>query len=287
MVLKIIFSKFAENLNNYKSRLHEVRKIYLILFVVMLVCVGCEWQLKIDESEVVVERYDRIQSLYLTTSDFSALQQMNTAYPMQTRTLIEDIIRIGKVNDPQINIKFLRFYQDSTLQALINEAEQQYANMDDINEGLTDAFRYLKKELPNMEIPEVYAQIGSLDQSVIVGNGMIGICLDKYLGAEYALYLKPQYGYSVDQRKMMEREYIVPDCISFYLLSLYPMSFEKPLSQAERDVHMGRIQWVANHATGREVFRSMYVQKVDRFMKRNKNISIEQLLGSTNYSDFL
>ena len=287
MVLKIIFSKFAENLNNYKSRLHEVRKIYLILFVVMLVCVGCEWQLKIDESEVVVERYDRIQSLYLTTSDFSALQQMNTTYPMQTRTLIEDIIRIGKVNDPQINTKFLRFYQDSTLQALINEAEQQYANMDDINDGLTEAFRYLKKEISNIEIPEVYAQIGSLDQSVIVGNGMIGICLDKYLGAEYALYLKPQYGYSVDQRKMMEREFIVPDCIGFYLLSLYPMPFDKPLSQAERDVHMGRIQWVANRATGREVFRSIYVQKVDRFMKHNKNISVEQLLSSTDYSDFL
>ncbi len=283
---KIIFSKFAENLNNC-NRLHEVRKIYFILFVVMLVCVGCEWQLKLDDSEVAVERYDRIQSLYLTTSDFSALQQMNTVYPMQTRTLIEDIIRIGKVNDPQINIKFLRFYQDSTLQALINEAEQQYANMNDINEGLTDAFKYLKKEIPNLEIPEVYAQIGSLDQSVIVGNGMIGICLDKYLGAEYDLYLKPEYGYSVDQRKMMEREYIIPDCISFYLLSLYPMPVDKPLSQAERDVHMGRIQWVANHATGREVFRSMYVQKVDHFMKHNKNITVEQLLNNTSYSDFL
>jgi len=284
--LKIIFSKFAENLNNC-NRLHEVRKIYFILFVVMLVCVGCEWQLKLDDSEIAVDRYDRIQSLYLTTSDFSALQQMNTVYPMQTRTLIEDIIRIGKVNDPQINIKFLRFYQDSTLQALINETEQQYANMDDINEGLTDAFKYLKKEIPNLEIPEVYAQIGSLDQSVIVGNGMIGICLDKYLGAEYDLYLKPEYGYSVEQRKMMEREYIIPDCISFYLLSLYPMPIDKPLSQAERDVHMGRIQWVANHATGREVFRSIYVQKVDHFMKHNKNITVEQLLSNTSYSDFL
>ena len=264
-----------------------MRKIYLFLFVVMLVCVGCEWQLKLDETEVAVERYDRIQSLYLTTSDFSALQQMNTVYPMQTRTLIEDIIRIGKVNDPQINTKFLRFYQDSTLQAIINEAEQQYATMDDINEGLTDAFKFLKKEIPNLEIPEVYAQIGSLDQSVIVGNGMIGICLDKYLGVDYDLYLKPQYGYSLDQRKMMDREYIVPDCIGFYLLSLYPIPFDKPMSQAERDIHMGRIQWVANRATGREVFRSIYVQKVDRFMKHNKNITVEQLLSNTSYSDFL
>ena len=251
----------------------------------MLVCVGCEWQLKLDDQEVVIERYDRIQSLYLTTSDFSALQQMNTVYPMQTRTLIEDIIRIGKVNDPQIHTKFLRFYQDSTLQVIINEAEQQYANMDDINEGLTEAFKFLKKEIPNLEIPEVYAQIGSLDQSVIVGNGMIGICLDKYLGVDYELYLKPQYGYSLDQRKMMGREFIVPDCIGFYLLSLYPMPFDKPLSQTERDIHMGRIQWVVNKAIGSDVFDSRYVKAVDRYMKQHKNTTIEQLLIS-EYTDF-
>ena len=93
----------------------------------MLGCIGCEWQLKSDEAdvEIAVDRYDRIQSLYLTTGDFSALQQMNTAYPTQTRTLIEDVLRIGKVNESDINTKFLRFYQDSTLQMLINEAEQQ------------------------------------------------------------------------------------------------------------------------------------------------------------------
>ena len=264
-----------------------MRKIYFILFVMMLGCIGCEWQLKFDESEVVVERYDRIQSLYLTTSDFSALQQMNTVYPMQTRTLIEDVLRIGKVNDPQINTRFLRFYQDSTLQVLINEAEQQYANMDDVNEDLTSAFKYLKKEIPGLEIPEVYAQIGSLDQSVIVGNGMIGICLDKYLGVEYELYLKPEYGYSLEQRQMMQRQYIVPDCIGFYLLSLYPMPFDKPMSQEERDIHMGRIQWVVNQAIGRDVFESDYLQKVEKYMKHHKDMGVEQLLNGTKYSDFL
>lgn len=253
----------------------------------MLGCIGCEWQLRFDETEIAVERYDRVQSLYLTTSDFSALQQMNTEYPMQTRTLIEDVLRIGKVDDPQINTKFLRFYQDSTLQMLINEAEQQYANIDDINEDLNKAFQYLKGEIPGIEIPEIYAQIGSLDQSVIVGNGMIGICLDKYLGTEYELYLKLEYGYSLEQRKMMQRKYIVPDCVGFYLLSLYPMPFDKPISQAERDIHMGRIQWVVNKAIGHEFFNSNYVQKVDHFMSRNKNVNIEYLLSSSKYSDFL
>ena len=203
-----------------------MRKVYYLLLAVLLGCISCEWQLKsFDDQDVtvVVDRYDRVQSLYLTTGDFSALQQMNTVYPQQTRTLIEDVLRIGKVNDQQINTIFLRFYQDSTLQTLISDSEQQYANMDDINQQLTEAFSYLKDQIPNLEVPNVYAQIGSLDQSVIVGNGAIGICLDKYLGEDYPLYHREDYGYSAEQRQMMTRRYITPDCVGFFLLSLYPM----------------------------------------------------------------
>ena len=58
-----------------------MHKIYYFLMIVMLGCISCEWQfLSDDEGAVVVDRYDRIQSLYLTTGDFSALQQMNTVY---------------------------------------------------------------------------------------------------------------------------------------------------------------------------------------------------------------
>ena len=231
-----------------------MRRIYSLFLAVMLVCLGCEWRLTssddFQEVQVVVERYDRIQSLYLTTGDFSALQQMNSSYPQQTRTLIEDVLKIGHVNDPQINIKFLVFFQDSTLQTLIAEAEQQYANMDDINQELTDAFARLQEMIPDIEVPVIYAQIGSLDQSVIVGNGILGISLDKYLGKDYPLYLREDYGYTAEQRRMMTRQFIVPDCIGFYLLSLFPMPSEYAQSQLGRDMHIGMAFHVMGHITG-------------------------------------
>lgn len=266
-----------------------MRKVYYILWLVMLGCIGCEWQFKSPEEEdktIVVDRYDRVQSLYLTTGDFSALQQMNTVYPMQTRTLIEDVLRIGKVDDTEINNKFLRFYQDSTLQALIAESELQYANMDDINSQLTSAFNYLDDVIPNLERPEVYAQIGSLDQSIIVGNNTIGICLDKYLGTDYPLYQRAEYGYKQEQLQMMTRQYIAPDCVGFYLLSLYPMPNDRPLSQLERDIHIGKVQWVVNKAMGETVFHTLYVQMADRYMRHHPNTTIAQLLGNNNYADF-
>lgn len=172
-----------------------MKAFYWIFIFAFFVFEGCEFKLKPFEDDnaehkIEVCRYDRLESQYLTTGDFSALQQMNTEYPVETRTLLEDILHIGEVNDPQINHKFLTFYQDSTLQMIISDAESQYANMDDINTLFNSAFDNLRRQIPSIPIPHIYAQIGALDQSIVIGNKTIGISLDKYLGEKYPLYKK-------------------------------------------------------------------------------------------------
>jgi len=263
-----------------------VKGIYLIMFPVLLTLGACEFKLRSFEGDgenrrIEVCRYDRLESQYLTTSDFSALQQMNTDYPVETSTLIEKILRIGEVNDPQINNKFLSFYQDSTLQTLISDAESQYANMDDINERLNKAFSKLKKEIPSLPIPRFYAQIGALDQSIVIGNSSIGISLDKYLGKNYALYKKY---YTSAQIRTMTREYIVPDCLCFYLLSLYTMSDLEARPQLERDLHMGKVMWACNKVLEKQVFNTRYVSVIDKYMSKNHTMGMEALLKSDDYS---
>ena len=259
-----------------------------LLLVASFLLSACELRLKPFEEEsehrMEVFRYDRLESQYLTTGDFSALQQMSTEYPMETRTLIEDILHIGEVNDPQINKKFLTFFQDSTLQMIVSDAESQYANMDDINQQLNKAFFNLKGRIPDMPLPQVYAQIGALDQSIVIGNQSIGISLDKYLGEDYPLYKK---FYSASQLKAMSRSYIVPDCLSFYLLSLYPMPDFEQRSQIDRDLHIGKIMWVCNQALEYKFFRSKYINMVDNYMKRNKNLTLDSLLRNNDHQPII
>ena len=259
-----------------------------LLLVASFLLSACELRLKPFEEEsehrMEVFRYDRLESQYLTTGDFSALQQMSTEYPMETRTLIEDILHIGEVNDPQINKKFLTFFQDSTLQMIVSDAESQYANMDDINQQLNKAFFNLKGHIPDMPLPQVYAQIGALDQSIVIGNQSIGISLDKYLGEDYPLYKK---FYSASQLKAMSRRYIVPDCLSFYLLSLYPMPDFEQRSQIDRDLHIGKIMWVCNQALECKFFRSKYINMVDNYMKRNKNLTLDSLLRNNDHQPII
>ena len=250
---------------------------------------GCDFKLKpFDEviaevKEVKIQRYDRLESLYLTTGDFSALQQMSTDYPIETRTLIENVLGLGTVDDPEINSRLLRFFQDSTLQVMISDAEVQYANMDDLNKELTDAFHKLTLWVPELKVPMVYAQICALNQSIVVGDESVGVCLDKYLGENYNVYKRY---YDEQQRKTMTREYIVPDVLIFYLLSQYPLPNFSSCEQRERDLHLAKIQWVVNKAIGYSFFKSRYVNVINRHMAKNPGITVSEVLNDLNYDKY-
>ena len=258
---------------------------YIICLIMVLLCSACELKLKSNEEgndvPLTVQRYDRLESRYLTTGDFSALQQMNIDYPIETRTLIEKMLQLGTITDPTITNRFLMFYQDSTLQALIADAEAEYANMDDINRELEESFSRLKDWFPNLKQPSFYAQIGALDQSVVVGEHSVGISLDKYMGADYPLYKK---FYNEQQRSTMSRNYIVPDCLTFYLLSIFPMDNFDNRPQLDRDLHMGKIMWAVNKAMGKNIFHTKYVNTICAYVKRNPKVTVRQLLEDEDYS---
>lgn len=57
-----------------------------------------------------------------------------------------------------------------------------------IEKKLTKGFKQLKKEVPSLPVPHFYAQLSALNQSVVVGDSIVGFSIDKYMGADYPLY---------------------------------------------------------------------------------------------------
>lgn len=78
----------------------------------------------------------------------------------------------------------------------------------------------------------------------------------------------------------MSREYIVSDCISFYLLSLYPYKSVKSPSRKGREIHAAKIMWAVNKVAGRNVFNTDYVNKIDKYMKSHGDVTLDELLKS-------
>lgn len=228
-----------------------------------------------NKEEVVIRRYDLLESRFFSTGDYSALQTMRTQYPQETQTLIENVLHLGGVDAPHINKQLYEYYQDSTLIRLVEDVNEKYADVSDLSDNFKTTFDNMKEMLPQVEIPTVYTQIGALSESVVVSGNNIGISLDKYMGCDYPLYAK---FYNAEQQKQMERANIVPDAISFYLLSKFPLKNFETATQQQRDEHISRIMWVTNKVIGVEHFNHNGVKRVDEYMKENENMSMEQLL---------
>ena len=277
----MFFQYFLVTLHRYLTNIkHFVKRLLIILAVMALLVTGCQWHgtssdPQDSEYHVLIERFDQAESQYLTSADFASLHRMRTEYPTETRILVEDVLKLGAVNSPDINTRLLKFFQDSTLQSLIADVEKEYKNIDDINQNFNKAFDRLSEMLPDIRRPRIYTQVGSLDQSVVVSDGMLGISLDKYLGAAHPIYLR--YGYSEQQRSMMTRDYIVPDGIGFYLLSLYPLPDSVAASDSLRRLHMQKIQCVVNKAVGHHVFQGSNLERMEDML----------LSGKMTVADFL
>lgn len=249
-----------------------IRGILFILVACLVVLSSCQWDGKgspAADVDIKVARYDRLQYEYVTMSSLSALQKMNTDYPQATKLLIEDVLAIGEVDDMKINDQMLDYYSDSTLLALMHDAEEKFKDLSRVEEKLSKGFRQLKKEVPALPVPRIYAQISALNQSVVVGDSMLGFSIDKYMGADYPLYKRFYYDY---QCRSMDPERIVPDCFTFYLLSQYPLPWQSGLTLLDMVMHRGKINWVVAHVLGYESFEKEmgYDEDEQAWCKKNK-----------------
>lgn len=249
-----------------------------MLFAMTFCFLGCNGNYLvpiIGQEERSIHRYDLLESRYLTTNDYSALQEMKTQYVLETRVLIENLLRIGTIDSPGINVKLTRFFSDSTLVKIVEDVEKEFQYMDEEEEQLSDALDVLDDIFPEIEKPQVYTMIGDLGQSIIVSGNKVGISLDKYLGEDYPIYKKY---YQEDQLKQMKREYIVPDCLGIYLLSKFPLKDFEHAPQHERDLHVQCVFKVVNKLIGKEFFTKEYTKDIDRYLDEHKGEKAEDIL---------
>lgn len=229
-----------------------MKRCYFFIGASLLLLSSCEWKqglFRSSEPKTEIRRYDRVLDEFVSLNSYSALQRMNTEYPKETKLLIEDVLMIGRVDDPRVEQKIRSFYMDSTVQVLVQEVHRQYYDMHDINEQFVKAFEVLKAEDPNFHIPRIYTQISAFNQSIVVGDSILGISLDKYLGADFPLYKSYYHPY---QRRSMCRERLVSDALTFYLLSEYTVPSDRPLTALDRVLRSGKIHWVIAQILDRE-----------------------------------
>ncbi|OFY64241.1 MAG: hypothetical protein A2V64_03490 [Bacteroidetes bacterium RBG_13_43_22] len=125
--------------------------------------------------------------------------------------LFSYVINTGNVNDSSFSGFLGRFCTDKINNEVYESVMRLYPDVEAIEEEMEESFRHYKWYFPQSMIPAVYTCITGFNNSLIIGDSVIGIGLDRYLGRDSDYYKRLQiYRYLAAR---MNSWNIVPDCL--------------------------------------------------------------------------
>jgi hypothetical protein len=125
--------------------------------------------------------------------------------------LFSYVINAGSVKDTSFSSSMVHFCTDKLNNEVYQAVMQLYPDVTAIENDLEIAFRHYKYYLPDRGIPSIYTCVTGFNNSIIIGDSVIGIGLDRYLGQENEYYKRLHiYRYLAIR---MNPGNIIPDCM--------------------------------------------------------------------------
>jgi hypothetical protein len=121
------------------------------------------------------------------------------------------VINIGEITDSTWSDGLLRFCTDKLNNEVYTGTMQVFPEIKNIEKELNQAFIHYKYYFPLKKIPGIFTCITRFNNSIIVGDSVLGIGLDKYLGSDCKYYPGLQF-YKYQTAKMNPFN-IVSDCM--------------------------------------------------------------------------
>lgn len=159
--------------------------------------------------------------------------------------LFSYVINTGSIDDPEFGDFLLRFCTDKQNNEVYQYTMKVFSDISGIENDLEEAFRHYLYYFQGYPLPQVFTCITGFNNSIITvtGDTVLGISLDRYLGAGCEYY--PQLGIYGYISARMTPDYIVPDCMFGWALSKWEFesagySASNVLSQI---IHNGKLKY--------------------------------------------
>jgi len=119
------------------------------------------------------------------------------------------VINTGDIYSKNWHEYLTMFVNDKANFEAFGAVAELYGDFSAIEKDLRNAFRHYRYYFPDRPVPEVATCITGFNTSIIIGDSVVGIGLDRYLGPEAEFY--GRLGIYKYLTKKMDRPYIVPD----------------------------------------------------------------------------
>lgn len=157
--------------------------------------------------------------------------------------LFSYIIKAGDINDPSFGDMLVRFCTDKQNNEVYAYTMKVFPEIHQIESGLEGAFRHYLYYFPGRTVPNVYTCITGFNYSIIASDTILGISLDRYLGADCEYY--PQLGIYNYISARMTPENVVPDCMHGWAESewMYDSIGYAADNVIARIIHYGKLKY--------------------------------------------
>jgi hypothetical protein len=226
-----------------------MRKVLILCFLPLLIftAASCKRnQYKVNISGISVDlKVQRLEKDLFTMnpedipSKIPVLRQKYKGFLQ----LFSYVINTGEINDPSFGDFLVRFCTDRQNNEVYDSVQKIFPDIREIEEGLKQAFRYYRYYLPEKQVPAVYTCITGFNNSIITGDSVLGISLDRYLGANCIYY--PQLNIYKYLAARMTPGNIVPDCMYGWAASEWDFeSMKYPADNVLAEmIHYGKLKY--------------------------------------------
>lgn len=221
-------------------------RILFAISIALTIC-SCNNQKVNSQSSVdsiKIQRFDKDLYRLIESNDSLLQQQIISEYPQMLEILGKAILNIQDPNSPILFEKLINFYSEPTLNQLYQKSIKVYNSVDDIEKQLEQGFSYLKENIPTLKVPNIYMHVSGFNQNVLVGENLLSVSIDKYLGSDLPLYQEFFYDY---QRQKMQRSNVAPDYLTGWLISEFPFKGKENVL-LDRMIYEGKIIYLVSQA---------------------------------------
>lgn len=148
-------------------------------------------------------------------------------YPDFMRLYTNKIIEIGDPSQDWFNEALLRFITDQAMYEIYIKTSEVFPNLNNQLPKINEGFGRFKALFPAIKVPEIYTYISGFNQSFVSTEDILGISLEKYLGADESLYNNvyppiPQY-----QKQNMRPDKIPIDLLKAWIETEFEYNSEQ------------------------------------------------------------
>ncbi|MFN8296111.1 MAG: hypothetical protein U0T69_07935 [Chitinophagales bacterium] len=201
---------------------------------------------EVKKSDIVVDIMRFEKDLFACNPDNLdvELPNLEKKYPVFYAVFYNQVLNIPSVGDKGAQLNMMQdFITKKAMRGLYDTVQFKLGNLDFLKDDLQVAFANYKSYFPEKPIPKVVTCISEFSYSVFTAtDSILGISLDKYLGANYIYYpaVFQEYTFMIPT---FDKKYMAIDCANVLAANLVPVPDDKS-TLLDKMIAEGKILYV-------------------------------------------